>query len=101
MLGDCQSDGTSTQENANYAWMQHIPWHLKPTGQAAVVLANGSMSSNHSGEEDIRRRIIEADVVECIIALPPQLFFNTPIPELGTVDRADCPVPWNSFTRNV
>ena len=66
--------------NANYAWLQHILWHLKPTGQAGVVLANGSMSSNQSGEGEIRRRMIEADVVECMVALPPQLFFNTQIP---------------------
>jgi len=66
--------------NANFAWLQHILWHLKPTGQAGVVLANGSMSSNQSGEGEIRRRMIEADVVECMVALPPQLFFNTQIP---------------------
>lgn len=66
--------------NANYAWLQHILWHLKPTGHAGVVLANGSMSSNQSGEGEIRRRMIEADVVECMVALPPQLFFNTQIP---------------------
>jgi len=66
--------------NANYAWLQHILWHLTPTGQAGVVLANGSMSTNQSGEGEIRRRMIEADVVECMIALPPQLFFNTQIP---------------------
>lgn len=54
--------------------------HLKPTGQAGVVLANGSMSSNQGGEGDIRRKMIEADVVEVMGALPPQLFFTTPIP---------------------
>jgi type I restriction enzyme M protein len=72
--------GAPPQGNANYAWLQHILWHLKPTGQAGVVLANGSMSSNQSGEGDIRRSMVEADVVECMVALPPQLFLNTPIP---------------------
>jgi type I restriction enzyme M protein len=72
--------GTPPAANANYAWLQHILWHLKPTGQAGVVLANGSMSSNQSGEGDIRRRLVEGDVVECMVALPPQLFLNTQIP---------------------
>jgi type I restriction enzyme M protein len=72
--------GTPPQGNANYAWLQHILWHLKPTGQAGIVLANGSMSSNQSGEGDIRRRMVEGDVVECMVALPPQLFLNTQIP---------------------
>jgi type I restriction enzyme M protein len=72
--------GTPPQGNANYAWLQHILWHLKPTGQAGIVLANGSMSSNQSGEGDIRRRMVEGDVVECMVALPPQLFLNTGIP---------------------
>jgi type I restriction enzyme M protein len=68
------------QGNANYAWLQHILWHLKPTGQAGVVLANSSMSSNQSGEGDIRRHMVDGDVVECMVALPPQLFLNTQIP---------------------
>src|SRR6185312_978477 len=72
--------GVPPQGNANYAWLQHILWHLKPTGQAGVVLANGSISSNQSGEGEIRRRMVEGDVVECMVALPPQLFLNTPIP---------------------
>jgi type I restriction enzyme M protein len=72
--------GTPPQGNANYAWLQHILWHLKPTGQAGVVLANGSMSSNQSGEGEIRRRMVERDAVECMVALPPQLFLNTQIP---------------------
>ena len=72
--------GTPPQGNANFAWLQHILHHLKPTGQAGVVLANGSMSSNQSGEGEIRRRMIEADVVEVMVALPPQLFFTTQIP---------------------
>ena len=72
--------GTPPQGNANYAWLQHILWHLKPTGQAGVVLANGSMSSNQNSEGEIRRRMVEGDVVECMVALPPQLFLNTQIP---------------------
>jgi type I restriction enzyme M protein len=66
--------------NANYAWLQHILWHLSPTGTAGVVLANGSMSSAQSGEGDIRRAMVEGDVVDCMIALPGQLFYSTQIP---------------------
>jgi type I restriction enzyme M protein len=72
--------GTPPQGNANYAWLQHMLHHLKPTGRAGIVLANGSMSSNQSGEGEIRTAMIEADVVECMVALPGQLFFNTQIP---------------------
>ena len=72
--------GVPPQGNANFAWLQHILHHLKPTGQAGVVLANGSMSSNQSGEGEIRRKMVEADVVEVMVALPPQLFFTTQIP---------------------
>ncbi len=66
--------------NANFAWVQHFIYHLAPTGSAGFVLANGSMSSQSSGEGDIRKNIIEADLVDCIVALPSQLFFNTGIP---------------------
>jgi type I restriction enzyme M protein len=66
--------------NANYAWLQHMLYHLKPTGRAGIVLANGSMSSSQNSESDIRRTMVDADKVEVIIALPGQLFFNTPIP---------------------
>ena len=66
--------------NANYAWLQHIHHHLAPNGTAGVVLANGSMSSGQSGEGDIRRAMVEADVVDCMIALPGQLFYSTQIP---------------------
>ena len=66
--------------NANYAWLQHIHHHLAPNGTAGVVLANGSMSSNQSGEGEIRRAMIEADVVDCMVALPGQLFYSTQIP---------------------
>lgn len=66
--------------NANYAWLQHIHWHLAPYGTAGVVLANGSMSSNQSGEGDIRKAMVEADAVDCMVALPGQLFYSTQIP---------------------
>ncbi len=66
--------------NANYAWLQHIVHHLSPHGFAGVVLANGSMSSQQSGEGDIRRAMIEAGVVDCMVALPGQLFYSTQIP---------------------
>ncbi len=72
--------GTPPAGNANYAWLQHMLYHLKPTGRAGIVLANGSMSSSQNSEGDIRRAMVEADVVEVMIALPGQLFFNTQIP---------------------
>jgi len=72
--------GTPPAGNANFAWLQHILWHLAPRGQAGVVLANGSMSSQQNAEAAIRRAMVEADVVEVMVALPPQLFFNTQIP---------------------
>eukprot|EP00913_Durusdinium_trenchii_P028519 g26747.t1 len=72
--------GTPPKGNANYGWVQHFIHHLAPTGIAGFVLANGSMSSNQSGEGDIRRSIIEADLVDCMVALPGQLFYSTQIP---------------------
>ncbi|QBL08850.1 SAM-dependent DNA methyltransferase [Rheinheimera sp. D18] len=72
--------GTPPQGNANYAWLQHMLYHLKPTGRAGIVLANGSMSSSQNSEGEIRRAMVEADVVEVMVALPGQLFFNTQIP---------------------
>ena len=66
--------------NANFAWVQHFLYHLAPRGIAGFVLANGSMSSNQSGEGEIRKNIVEADLVDCIIALPGQLFRSTQIP---------------------
>ena len=66
--------------NANYAWLQHIHHHLAPNGTAGVVLANGSMSSSQSGEGDIRKAMIEGGVVDCMVALPGQLFYSTQIP---------------------
>ena len=72
--------GTPPQGNANYAWLQHMLYHLKAKGRAGIVLANGSMSSSQNSEGDIRRAMVDADVVEVMIALPGQLFFNTQIP---------------------
>jgi type I restriction enzyme M protein len=66
--------------NANFAWVQHFIYHLAQNGVAGFVLANGSMSSNTSTEGEIRKNIVEADLVDCMIALPPQLFYNTTIP---------------------
>jgi type I restriction enzyme M protein len=72
--------GIPPSGNANYAWVEHMIHHLAPTGLAGFVLANGSMSSNQSGEGEIRRAIVEADLVDCMIALPGQLFYTTQIP---------------------
>ena len=72
--------GVPPAGNANFAWMQHMLYHLKPDGVMATVLANGSLSSNTSGEGDIRKKIVQADLVDCIVALPKQLFYNTGIP---------------------
>lgn len=66
--------------NANYAWLQHILHHLAPSGTAGVVLANGSMSSTQSGEGEMRKAMIEGEVIDCMIALPGQLFYSTQIP---------------------
>lgn len=72
--------GVPPNGNANYAWLQHIVHHLSPSGKAGVVLANGSLSTQTSGEGDIRRKMIEDDIVEGIIAMPSQLFYTTQIP---------------------
>ena len=72
--------GTPPQGNANFAWLQHMLWHLAPTGSMALLLANGSMSSNTNFEGEIRKRLVEDDYVECMVALPGQLFTNTQIP---------------------
>ena len=72
--------GTPPKGNANYAWIQHIIHHLAPNGIAGFVLANGSMSSNQSGEGEIRKALIASDLVDCMIALPGQLFYTTQIP---------------------
>lgn len=72
--------GTPPEGNANFAWMQHMIHHLAPQGSMALLLANGSMSSNTNNEGEIRKNLIEADLVECMVALPGQLFTNTQIP---------------------
>ncbi len=72
--------GTPPNGNANYGWMMHMLYHLAPTGVMATVLANGSLSSNTSGEGVIRKSLVEQDLVECIVAIPKQLFYNTGIP---------------------
>jgi type I restriction enzyme M protein len=72
--------GVPPTGNANFAWVQHFIHHLSPTGVAGFLLANGSLSSNTSGEGEIRKTIVEADLVDCIIAMPSKLFYNTMIP---------------------
>lgn len=72
--------GVPPSGNANYAWIQHMLHHLAPTGTMATVLANGSLSSNSSGEGEIRKKLVEDDLVECIVVMPGQLFFTTSIP---------------------
>ncbi len=72
--------GVPPASNANFAWVQHFIYHLAPTGLAGFVLANGSMSSGQSGEGEIRASLIEADLVDCMVALPGQLFYSTQIP---------------------
>jgi type I restriction enzyme M protein len=72
--------GTPPAGNANFAWLQHMIYHLAPSGSLGLLLANGSMSTNTNTEGDIRKAIIEADLVECMLALPGQLFTNTQIP---------------------
>lgn len=72
--------GTPPKGNANFAWVQHMIHHLAPTGSMGILLANGSMSSNTNNEGEIRKRLIEDDLVECMVALPGQLFTNTQIP---------------------
>jgi len=72
--------GVPPTGNANFAWVQHMVHHLAPAGVAGFVLANGSMSSNQSGEGEIRKNLIEADLVDCMVAMPGQLFYSTQIP---------------------
>lgn len=72
--------GIPPSGNANFGWMQHMLYHLAPRGVMATVLSNGSLSSNTSGEGEIRKNLVENDLVECIVALPKQLFYNTGIP---------------------
>ena len=72
--------GTPPAGNANFAWLQHMIWHLAPNGRIGMVLANGSLSSQSGGEGEIRKNIINADLVDCIVAIPTQLFYTTQIP---------------------
>jgi type I restriction enzyme M protein len=72
--------GKPPQGSANFAWVQHFLYHLSPTGSAGFVLSNGSLSSNTSGEGDIRKALVMQDLVDCIVMLPTQLFYNTGIP---------------------
>ncbi|MEI3895172.1 MULTISPECIES: class I SAM-dependent DNA methyltransferase [unclassified Bacillus (in: firmicutes)] len=72
--------GTPPEGNANYAWLQHMVYHLAPNGVAGIVLANGSLSSNTSSEGEIRKNLINADLVDAIVALPDKLFYSTGIP---------------------
>lgn len=71
--------GVPPQGNANFAWVEHIAYHLAPHGVAGFVLSNGSLSSNQSGEGEIRKNLVEADLVDCLVALPGQLFYSTQI----------------------
>lgn len=72
--------GVPPASNANFAWLQHMIHHLAPNGKIGMVLANGSLSSQSGGEGEIRKKIVEADLVDCIVAMPPQLFYTTQIP---------------------
>lgn len=72
--------GNPPAGNANFAWLQHMIYHLAPGGKIGMVLANGSLSSQSGGEGEIRKNIINADLVECIVAMPTQLFYTTQIP---------------------
>ncbi len=72
--------GVPPPGNANFAWVQHMVYHLAPNGVAGFVLANGSMSSNTSGEGEIRKNLVENDLVDCMVAMPGQLFYSTQIP---------------------
>ena len=93
--------GTPPVQNANYAWLQHFLYHCAPTGTVGTVLANGSLSSQQNGEGDIRKALVEADLVECIVALPPQLFFGTQIPVcLWFLTKNKVGIPNGTKTRN-
>ncbi|MGO1537614.1 MAG: type I restriction-modification system subunit M [Yaniella sp.] len=72
--------GLPPKGNSNFAWVQHFIHHLAPNGTAGIVLANGSLSSKNGGEGNIRRRLVEADLVDCVVAMPDRLFYNTGIP---------------------
>ena len=72
--------GTPPAGNANYAWIQHFLYHLAPSGKAGFVLAKGALTSKTSGEGEIRKNLIEADLIDCVVNLPAKLFLNTQIP---------------------
>src|SRR5213594_378413 len=92
--------GIPPASNANFAWVQHFIYHLAPNGLAGFVLANGSMSSNQSGEGEIRRAIVEADLVDCMVALPGQLFYSTQISVcLWFLSRDKCNSPFRDRRR--
>ncbi len=94
--------GVPPKGNANFAWVQHFIHHLAPDGYAGFVLANGSMSSNQSGEGEIRKAIIEADMVDCMVALPGQLFYSTQIPVcLWFLTRNKLPSPAGGITNDL
>lgn len=95
------SYGVPPDSNANYGWIQHMLHHLAPTGTMATVLANGSLSSQQSGESEIRKKLVEADLIECIVALPSQLFFGTQIPVcLWFLTKNKAGIPNGVATRN-
>ena len=73
-------DKAVTNSNANYMWMQHFLWHLSPGGTAGYVMANGAMTSNISGEKDVRKQLVEESFIDCIVQLPEKLFYGTGIP---------------------
>ena len=72
--------GLPPANNANFAWLQHMIYHLAPNGKIGMVLANGALSSQSGGEGEIRKNIVNADLVQCIVAMPTQLFYTTQIP---------------------
>jgi len=72
--------GTPPPGNANFAWIQHFVYHLAPNGQAGFVLAKGALTSKTSGEGDIRKALVEAGLIDCVVNLPAKLFLNTQIP---------------------
>lgn len=90
LIGDVRwKYGVPPNANANLAWVQHIVWHLNDTGRAGIVLANGSLTSDQSAEQAIRRGLVDDDVIACMVALPGQLFYSTTIPvTLWFIDRA-------------
>lgn len=94
--------GVPPEGNANFAWLQHMVHHLSPKGYAGIVLANGSMSSQQSGEGEIRKAMVEADLVDCMVALPGQLFYSTQIPAcLWFLARSKAPNGFRDRTSEV